>query len=133
MEREIECDAVVELIRTRVHFTTIELLGCHVGRSSYQRPGTRELHIERRWPSILIRRNATGIWVCTQRARKAKVHDTGPAIFRNDHVVEFEIAMQNSRRVCSRKTTSRIEENHHDVVPAASLRAQPLGERTALH
>jgi len=121
----VERNAEAELVAAFVGWLAAELLGRHVARRSEDRTGLRE----REQASVL--RFRFGLEERTE-ARESEVGDLGGAVSGHQHVVRFEVAVNDPGRVRRVEPTTRGAQQGDPLLHRAVLRGQPSTERLPL-
>jgi len=143
VQRFVERDAEAELIAARVDVRAQQLLGRHVARRAEhgagrgqideQRRAVRARHRSRTTQRVGGRRRpAPGIVDPEQRAGEPEIGDTHAAIAADEHVVGFEVAVQQADRVRRHQAARRLVKHLEDLAPRPRPALQPRRQRVAL-
>ena len=128
VERLPERDAEAELVAARVDGPAAELLRRHVRRRPRGRAPSRLLGL------LLALGLAFDLRLLLEDRglRQPEVHDAHPPVAADEHVARLEVAVHEPGGMCGGEPAPGLEQDLHDLPPAARRLGQPLGERAAL-
>jgi hypothetical protein len=133
-ERFVQRDAEAVLIAARIAVSLVELLGRNVHRRAHHRADLRELEREGRRAWLHARRRTRRLdllgRVC--RAHETEIDDAGAPVLVDEHVVGFEVAMNEAGAVCRCETAARLHEHVDDLGGRSRALGEPLPQRSAL-
>ena len=122
-QRLVQDDAERVLIAAGIGLVAIEQLGRHVRGRADHALDDREIRAARerdfvRWRDVAV-----------AMAREAEIHHAHPAIGADDHVIRFEIAMDELGRMRGREPGAGREHHRAHLAPGSLLDGEPRAER----
>jgi hypothetical protein len=114
----VQRDAEAEHVGARVRGRPRELLRRHVRGRSHERPRSRK---GGDCVPLARRRRARRLGVVARGAGEAEVSDPHPAIVAHEHIVRFEVSMDQPGRVRSLEALPGAKEHGEHLAPGARL------------